>query len=72
MDAEKLDAMRTAAAARGTRGIDRTSTARFKDVTKASKSRRSDRSGRSTRSFEAVVRKGGRSGEHRTLDTETE
>jgi hypothetical protein len=72
MDAKKLEAMRAAAAARGARGIDRTSTARFRATTKAGNSKRGDRSDRSTRSIEAVVRKGGRSGAHRKPETEAE
>ena len=71
MDAKKLDAMRAAAATRGARGIERTSTARLQAATKAG-SRRSDRLNRSTRSVDAVLRKGGRSGAHRKLDTESE
>jgi hypothetical protein len=72
MDAEKLEAMRAAATARGARGIDRTSTAHLKAAAKVGTSRRSDRSNASTRSVDAVLRKGGRSGSHRKVDTESE
>ena len=72
MDAKKLEAMRAAAAARGARGIERTSTARLQAAARAGSSRRSERSNLGTRSVEAVLRKGGRSGAHRKLDTESE
>jgi hypothetical protein len=72
MDAKKLEAMRAAAAGRGARGTDRSAAARVDAVLKAGSSRRSERSNRSTRSVEAVLRKGGRSGAHRKLDTESE
>jgi hypothetical protein len=72
MDAKKLEAMRAAAAGRGARGNDRSAVARADAVLKAGSSRRSERSNRSTRSVEKVLRKGGRSGAHRKLDTESE
>ena len=72
MDAKKLEAMRAAAAARGARGVDRRSTARLLAATKAGKSRRADPADRNVRSVEDVLRKGGRSGTHRKLDTEAE
>jgi hypothetical protein len=72
MDTKQLEAMRAAAAARGARGIERTSTARLQAATKAGSARRSDGSKRSTRSLEAVLRQGGRSGAHRKLDTGSE
>ena len=72
MDAKKLAAMRAAAAGRAARGNDRSTAARADAVLKAGSSRRSERSNRSTRSVEAVLRKGGRSGTHRKLDTDSE
>jgi hypothetical protein len=72
MDANKLEAMRAAAAGRGARGNDRSAAARADTVLKARGSRKSDHTNRSTRSVDAVLRKGGRSGAHRKLDTETE
>jgi len=72
MDDEKLAAMRAAAAARGARGIERTSSAQVEKVIRAGSAGEKARSNSSTRSFEAVLRQGGRSGAHRKLDAATE
>jgi len=72
MDEKQITAMRSAAAARGDRGIERASAARVETMLKASSLKRADRSNRSTRSVDAVLRKGGRSGTQRKLDAVTE
>jgi hypothetical protein len=72
MDDAKLTAIRAAAASRGARRIERASAARLETLLKAATLRSRDRSDRNSRSVETVLRKGGRFGTLRKLDTESE